>query len=157
MNRSFVAAIVLIASLAGAGAAEDLSPNGVRTLAPEGGIKPTATWALGTRAGDFVYVAGMRGIDAATDTLVTDDEARVRKAFENMAMIAGSEGAALRDAVRLVVYVTDMYRHRPIVNKIQKELWGDGPYPPRTIVEVDRLNQDDIVEIEGTFYAPAND
>lgn len=83
MNRSFVAAIVLIASLAGAGAAENLSPNGVRTLAPEGGIKPTATWALGTRAGDFVYVAGMRGIDAATDTLVTDDEARVRKAFEN--------------------------------------------------------------------------
>lgn len=72
-------------------------------------------------------------------------------------MIAGSEGAALRDAVRLVVYVTDMYRHRPIVNKIQKELWGDGPYPPRTIVEVDRLNQDDIVEIEGTFYAPASD
>ena len=24
----------------------------------------------------------------------------------------------------------------------------------RTIIEVDRLNQDDIVEVEGTFYAP---
>lgn len=31
---------------------------------------------------------------------------------------------------------------------------GPGPYPPRTIPEVDRLNQDDIVEVEGTFYAP---
>jgi 2-iminobutanoate/2-iminopropanoate deaminase len=25
---------------------------------------------------------------------------------------------------------------------------------PRTIIEVDRLNQDDIIEVEGTFYAP---
>ncbi|MCP1200445.1 RidA family protein [Notoacmeibacter sp. MSK16QG-6] len=138
-------------------AADDVSPNGVRTLSPEGGIQPTATWALGTRAGDFVYVAGMRGIDAATNALVEGDEARVRKAFENMQLIAKSEGASLRDAVRLVVYTTDMYRFRPIVNAIQKELWGDGPYPPRTIVEVDRLNQDDIVEIEGTFYAPEQD
>lgn len=134
--------------------AQDLSPNGVKTLAPEGGIKPTATWALGTRAGDFVFVAGMRGIDAETNSLIEGDEARVRKAFMNMKLIAESEGATLRDAVRLVVYVVDMYRHRPIVNKIQQELWGDGPYPPRTIIEVDRLNQDDIVEIEGTFYAP---
>src|SRR5258708_27457615 len=48
-----------------------------------------------------------------------------------------------------------MLRFRPLVNKIQAESWGQGPYPPRTIVEVHRLNQDDIVEIEGTFYAPA--
>ena len=37
---------------------------------------------------------------------------------------------------------------------VQEQLWGAGPYPPRTIIEVDRLNQDDIVEVEGTFYAP---
>ena len=59
-----------------------------------------------------------------------------------------------RDSVRLVVYVTDMQRHRPIVNQVQEELWGGGPYPPRTIVEVSRLNQDDIVEVEGTFFVP---
>ena len=136
------------------GAEENISPNGVRTLSPEGGIQPTATWSLGARAGDFVYVAGMRGIDAATNTLVEGDEARVRKAFENMQLIAESEGATLRDAVRLVVYVTDMYRYRPIVNTVQKEFWGDGPYPPRSVIEIDRLSQDDIFEVEGTFYAP---
>ncbi len=43
---------------------------------------------------------------------------------------------------------------RPLVNKIQEELWADGPYPPRSIVEVSGLNQDDAVEVEGTFYAP---
>jgi enamine deaminase RidA (YjgF/YER057c/UK114 family) len=157
MTRIPVAALAAL-SLAlstGLAAAQELSPNGVKTLAPAGAIKTTGTWSLGTRAGDFVYVAGMRGIDPATNTLVAGDEARIRQAFLNMKLIADSEGATLRDAVRLVVYVTDMYRFRPLVNKVQEELWGKGPYPPRTIIEVDRLNQDDICEVEGTFYAPA--
>jgi 2-iminobutanoate/2-iminopropanoate deaminase len=32
-------------------------------------------------------------------------------------------------------------------------LWEGGPYPPRTIVEVRALAQDDIFEVEGTFYS----
>jgi enamine deaminase RidA (YjgF/YER057c/UK114 family) len=130
------------------------SPAGVTTLAPEGAIAPTGPWHPGARGGDFVFVAGMRGIDPGTNTLVEGDEARVRQAFLNMKLIAESEGATLRDAVRLVVFVTDMARFRPLVNKVQAQLWGTGPYPPRTIVEVRRLNQDDTVEVEGTFYAP---
>jgi enamine deaminase RidA (YjgF/YER057c/UK114 family) len=132
-----------------------LSSAGVKTLAPNGAIKPTGTWNLGARAGDFVFVAGMRGIDPKTNLQIQGDEARIRQAFLNMKLIAESEGATLRDAVRLVVYVTDMYRFRPLVNKIQEELWGAGPYPPRTIIEVHRLNGDDICEVEGTFYAPS--
>lgn len=161
MTRTGIAAAAALACLLSFGpaaapvAAQELSPNGVKTLAPAGGIKTTGTWALGTRAGDFVFVAGMRGIDPASNTLVAGDEARIRQAFTNMKLIAESEGATLRDAVRLVVYVTDMFRFRPLVNKVQEDLWGKGPYPPRTIVEVDRLNQDDICEVEGTFYAPA--
>jgi enamine deaminase RidA (YjgF/YER057c/UK114 family) len=85
---------------------------------------------------------------------VVGDEARVRQAFRNMALIAAADGASLRDAVRLVVYVTDLARYRPLVNAVQEELWGCGPYPPRTILEVQRLSQDDVVEVEGTFYAP---
>jgi enamine deaminase RidA (YjgF/YER057c/UK114 family) len=106
------------------------------------------------RAGDFVFVAGMRGIDPRTGALVAGEEPRIRQAFRNMETIASSEGASLRDAVRLVVYVTDMGRHRPVVNQVQEELWSGGPYPPRTIVEVRRLNQEDWVEVEGTFFAP---
>jgi 2-iminobutanoate/2-iminopropanoate deaminase len=54
-----------------------LSPAGVKTLAPEGAIKPTGPWSLGTRSGDFVFVAGMRGIDPKTDLQVQGDEARI--------------------------------------------------------------------------------
>ncbi|MBA8845827.1 enamine deaminase RidA (YjgF/YER057c/UK114 family) [Ochrobactrum sp. RH1CCR137] len=128
--------------------------DGVETLAPVGSIKSTGTWSLASRAGDYIFVAGMRGIDPKTNALVEGDEARIRQAFLNMQSVAQSGGANLQDAVRLVVYVSDMFRYRPIVNKVQAELWSNKPYPPRTIIEVDRLNQDDIVEVEGTFYAP---
>jgi enamine deaminase RidA (YjgF/YER057c/UK114 family) len=132
-----------------------MSQREIAHLSPPGAIRPTGTWSVGVRAGDFVFVAGMRGIDPATNALIEGDETRVRQAFLNMKTVAEFAGASLRDAVRLVVYVTDMNRHRPIVNKIQEEFWRGGPYPPRSIVEVTRLNQDDIVEVEGTFFCPA--
>jgi 2-iminobutanoate/2-iminopropanoate deaminase len=131
-----------------------MPPDQIEFLSPPGAIKPTGTWSLGVRAGDFVFVAGMRGIDPSTNTLVDGDEARVRQAFANMQTIVAEAGGTLRDAVRLVVYVTDMAAHRPLVNRIQEELWAGAPYPPRTIVEVSKLNQDDIVEVEGTFFCP---
>ena len=132
------------------------SRRGVRVLSPKGTFTPTGTWSLGVRAGDFVFVAGMRGINPANNSLVEGEEARIRQAFANMRLIAESEGAGLPDCVRLTVFVTDMNRLRPIVNKVQEELWNGGPYPPRTIVEVTALNQDDFFEVEGTFYAPKN-
>ncbi len=155
MIKAIVAILGIPVLLAVPALAQETSPNGVKTLSPAGAIQSTGTWDVATRAGDFIFVAGMRGIDPTTNTLVSGDEARIRQAFLNMKLIAESEGASLRDAVRLVVFVTDMFRFRPIVNKVQAELWGNGPYPPRTIIEVHRLNQDDIVEVEGTFYAPA--
>lgn len=128
--------------------------SGVRILSPDGAIKPTGPWSLGTRAGDFVFVAGMRGIDPASNTILGSEEERIRRAFTNMKTIAESDGAGLADCVRLTVFVTDMNRLRPLVNKVQEELWDGGPYPPRTIVEVAKLNQNDIFEVEGTFFAP---
>ena len=154
MHNLFIAMVTVLIAGATVALAQSPSPNGVKPLAPEGSIKTTGTWDVGARAGDFVFVAAMRGIDPKTNTLVQGDEARIRQAFLNMKLIAESEGASLRDCVRIVVYVTDMFRFRPLVNKVQEELWGKPPYPPRTIIEVHRLNQDDIMEVQGTFYAP---
>jgi 2-iminobutanoate/2-iminopropanoate deaminase len=144
-----VMAIAMASSLALA-----QSPNGVKTLNPPGAIKAEGTWSLGTRAGDFVFVAGMQGVDPATNTLVPDPQARILRAFLNLKLIAQSEGASLQDCVRLTVYVSDLHRFAPMVDEAQAELWGKPPYPPRTMVEVQRLFDDDIVEVDSVFYAP---
>jgi enamine deaminase RidA (YjgF/YER057c/UK114 family) len=153
MQRLYLilAAAVLLAGLAPARAE---SPNGVRTLDPPGAIKSVGTWSLGARAGDFIFVAGMQGVDPATNKLVQDPEARIRQAFLNIKTIAQSEGVSLKDCVRLTVYLSDFPRYAPMVEKAQEELWGGPPYPPRTMVEVKRIYDDDIAEIDSVFYAP---
>jgi 2-iminobutanoate/2-iminopropanoate deaminase len=95
-----LALVIAVASAwtANSALAQAVQPATVKTLAPAGAIKPTGTWNLRTRAGGFIYIAGMRGIDPRTDALVDGDEARVRQAFLNMKLIAESEGATLRDA-----------------------------------------------------------
>jgi 2-iminobutanoate/2-iminopropanoate deaminase len=40
-----------------------------------------------------------------------------------------------------------------MVYKAQAELWGKPPYPPRTMIEVQRLFDDDIVEIDSVLRA----
>ena len=134
-------------------------PSAVRHISPAETIEPTGPWSLATldTTTNTLYVAGMRGIDPTTNKLVESAEARIRQAFLNMRHIAESQGASLRDCLRIVVYTTDMYRYRPVANKMQQELWGAGPYPPRTIVEVHRLNDDDIFEVEGIFHVPTGE
>ncbi len=151
--RYFLVCALALASMTTSGLGQ--SPNGVKTLNPPGAISSGSdTWSVGVRAGDFIFVAGMQGVDPATNKLVEGYEARIRQAFLNLKSIAQSEGATLQDCVRLTIYVSDLHRYAPLVSNVQAELWGKPPYPPRTMVEVQRLFDDDIVEIDSVFYAP---
>jgi 2-iminobutanoate/2-iminopropanoate deaminase len=153
MKQLLLTGLTLL-SLAASPALAQTSPNGARTLSPPGAIRNEGTWSLGARAGDFVFVAGMQGVDPATNKLVPDPEDRIRQAFLNIKLIAQSEGASLKDCVRLTIYVSDLSKVAPLVDKVQAELWGGPPYPPRTMFEAKRLFDDDIVEIDSVFYAP---
>ena len=154
MQRIALACMLTMALTLSPQVAQAQSPNGVKTLEPRGAVKAEGTWSVGARAGDFVFVAGMQGIDPATNKLVQDPQQRVLQAFRNLELIAKSEGASLQDCVRLTVYVSDLHRYAPMVERAQAQLWGKPPYPPRTMVEVQRLFDDDIVEIDSVFYAP---
>src|SRR6202047_572215 len=155
LARCSVSCGLALASMTTLGLAQSPSPANVKTLSPPGAISTgTDAWSVGARAGDFIFVAGMQGIDPATNKLVDGDEARIRQAFLNLKFIAQSEGATLQDCVRITVYVSDLHRLAPLVSKVQAELWGRPPYPPRTMFEVQRLFDDDIIEIDSVFYAP---
>ena len=155
VGRCLVFCGMILACMIVPGLSQSRSPNGVETLNPPGAISTGSdTWSVGARAGDFIFVAGMQGIDPATNKLVEGNEARIRQAFLNLKRIAEAEGATLQDCVRITVYVSDLHRFAPLVSKVQEELWGKPPYPPRTMFEVQRLFDDDIVEIDSIFYAP---
>ncbi|KAK8087352.1 endoribonuclease L-PSP [Apiospora phragmitis] len=111
------------------------SPLGVDIYNPAELFNASGTWSMMSRAGNTLYISGMRGFYPSNTTLAPVGRERT-------------------SCVRLQVFVTDMHRWRPLVNQVQEELWREvAPnYPPRTILEVQRLNDDDIVEVEGTFY-----
>ena len=130
MQRIALACMLTMALTLSPQVAQAQSPNGVKTLEPRGAVKAEGTWSVGARAGDFAFVAGMQGIDPATNKLVQDPQQRVLQAFRNLELIAKSEGASLQDCVRVTVYVSDLHRYAPMVDKAQAELWGKPPYPP---------------------------
>jgi enamine deaminase RidA (YjgF/YER057c/UK114 family) len=92
----------------------------------------------------------MRGINPETDSLVIGEAPRVRQAFRNMKTIIEAGGGKVTDAIGLVIYATDE-KYLEIIEMLQKDMWGETPLPPVTINIVTALNDNDIVEIEGTF------
>ncbi len=114
---------------------------------------PTGPFVQAVRAGDFVFVAGQRGIEPGTGALAAGTREKVGRAFENIRAILEAAGTSLEYVVMSRVYVRDMAGHRPIVNEAYERYFPQGP-PPRTIVEVSRLNQDDEVEIEVVAWVP---
>lgn len=119
--------------------------------------QPTGPFVQARRAGNILYIAGQRGIDPATGELVEAGiEARARRTFENLKAIAEAAGGSMASFISTTVYVTDMKDHRPAVNKMYEEYFGEN-LPTRTIVEVRALNQDDIVEIDAVVLLPNRD
>lgn len=122
-------------------------------ISTEKAAAPTGPFVQAVRAGDFVFVAGQRGIDPRTGALVAGTREKVRQTFENIRAILSAAGTSLEYVVMSRVYVRDMAADRPIVNEAYERYFPTGP-PPRTIVEVARLNQEDQVEIEVVAWVP---
>jgi 2-iminobutanoate/2-iminopropanoate deaminase len=108
---------------------------------------PPGPFAWSVAYGGLVFVSGLRGIDPATGLPAADDEQRVALIFQYLERILAAQGCTLADILTARVYVTDMSRHRPLVNAVFQRFLGESP-PARTIVQVAALNQGDSIEIE---------
>lgn len=121
-----------------------------RRAAIDGLPAPTGPYAWTAAFGDLVFVSGLRGIDDASGEPVAGDKERVRLIFRRLRRILDAHGCRCGDVLATRVYVTDMARIRPLVNDAYERFFGTD-LPTRTIVEVQRLNQNDSVEIEAVI------
>jgi 2-iminobutanoate/2-iminopropanoate deaminase len=108
---------------------------------------PTGPFAWSVAWGGLVFISGIRGIDPATRAPAADDRGRVRLIFEHLSRILEASGCGAQDVLATRVYVTDMSRHRRLVNEAYTRFFGTT-LPTRTIVEVRALNQADTIEVE---------
>jgi len=118
---------------------------------------PLGTWNAGgnrtnmARAGDLLYVAGMRGIDPLTQqqvpgpgpagshgtippNLATDGgNARMVQTYQNIKTIVEAEGLSMYDCLGITTALTSAHYIGPsITPQALPQFWGLGPYPPRT-------------------------
>ena len=106
-------------------------------------------------AGEFVFLAGQTGRDAATGKVIEGDVvAQTRRSLEIIRDILAEHGLTCREVVRATVYLADM-KDFDAMNRVYGETFA-APYPVRSTVEV-RMPFGALVGIEVTaFRRPRN-
>jgi 2-iminobutanoate/2-iminopropanoate deaminase len=120
----------------------------------EGLVEPMSHFTDAVRAGGFLYVSGIIGVDAQGRLVGGDDVvAQTRQVFENMRAVLSAAGSAFDDVVKVTIFLTDV-DDRPLINPVRQEVFG-GARPASTLVEVPRLAVDGAkVEIECVAVVP---
>ncbi len=110
---------------------------------------PVGPYSQGIKIGNFVFVAGEKGIDPKKGSIVKGGiKAQTKQTLENIKFILEEAGASMADVVRAVVYLDDLDNFEAM-NQVYKEYFSQNP-PVRTCVEVSSLPANANVEIEVT-------
>jgi len=120
-----------------------------KVIATDKAALPVGPYSQAIEAGDFIFVAGEKGLDPKTGKIVEGGiAAETRQTLENVKAILEEAGASMDDAVRSVVYMTDMGQFAEM-NGVYGEYFTVDP-PPRSCVQVVALPAGAHVEIEIT-------
>ena len=110
---------------------------------------PVGPYSQAIRTGEFVFVAGEKGIDPKTGKIVGGGiAAETRQTLENIRAILEAAGATMDHVVRTVVYLTDIDDFAEM-NGVYAGYFTTAP-PGRTTVQVVALPAGAHLEIEAT-------
>ena len=109
-----------------------------------------------TNPGRLIFLSGVGSEEEMEGQVqhLGDFMGQCRAAWANIKHLLAGEGASVGDIVRVVTYVTDP-RHLRDNNVCKKEVFGDGPYPPHTFLNVSQLAIPGmLIEVEVTAALP---
>lgn len=111
-----------------------VSPAGRHALYEQHGYSPAV------RSNGFLFVSGQVG-SRADGSPEPDLEAQVRLAFQNLTEVLKAAHCTFADVVDVTVFIVDPEtRFEKIWALVQKEFWGDAPYPTATAIGVTWLS-----------------
>lgn len=91
----------------------------------------------GVRAGGFIHLSAIRGVDPAispTRVEIEDPYEQAMQAFRVVQITLEAVGASMDDICKIAIYTTDM-AHRAGLNKAWSEWFPENP-PARFVVQV---------------------
>lgn len=133
----------------------DKASAGQKTVleAPEAAA-PIGPYSQGIKVGNWVFVAGEKGVDVKTGEVVPGGiAAETRQTLENIKAILAQGGATLDDAVAATVHMTDLGEFDQM-NEVFAQYFRKDP-PGRTTVQVVALPGGARVEITVIAVASA--
>ena len=120
----------------------------------EGLAEPISHFTDAVRAGGFLHVSGIVGVDGEGRLVGGDDVvAQTRQVLDTMRAVLAAGGCGFEDVVKVTIFLTDI-DDRPRINPLRQEAFGSRR-PASTLVEVPRLAVDGAkVEIECIALVP---
>jgi reactive intermediate/imine deaminase len=119
-----------------------------QVIAPPGS-KPVGPYSPGILAGDFLYVSGQGGRDAA-GVLPSTIDGEVQQTLRNVKSIVEAAGLTMEHVVYSQVYLTNM-AHAEALERGWKAAFPTSP-PARAVVGVYKLPTDISVEINAVAF-----
>lgn len=133
----------------------------IKVIEPKELGKPPGMFSYGMLAsgGDLVVVAGQTGTDASGKVAGPDIASQTKQSLENIRAVVTAAGCSMRDIIRFQTFLTraeDLDAFRRARAEAYRGYFGDGPYPPNTLLVISRLAQPDyLVEIEALAWKRA--
>jgi reactive intermediate/imine deaminase len=107
----------------------------------------TAPFAMATKAGPMLFVAGIVAFDASGNLVgVGDIKAQIRQVLENIKELVFAAGGSLADVTKTTVYLTDFANYEGM-NEVYREYFAEAP-PARATVKVELFGPRLLVEID---------
>lgn len=124
---------------------------GKQVIFSEKGPRPLGAYSQAIRAGDFIFVAGMGGIDPSTGQMVKGGmREQTKRAIENIKAVLESVGASLNDVAKVTVFLADPEDFNEM-NEVYREYFKENP-PARSTVAGRIPGKDFLIEIDAIAY-----
>ncbi len=126
---------------------EPIVPPAMQDVAREKGYLPAL------RVGDFIFVAGQVGRDAAFN-VIADPRAQFAAAFDNLRHVLAEAGCTFDDIVDMTTYHVDMPQHWEAFRTVKRELFPVALFPWTCVGATALANSAFLLEVKATACLP---
>jgi 2-iminobutanoate/2-iminopropanoate deaminase len=118
----------------------------MKTVVTKNSPAPIGPYSQATVSGNFVFVSGQVGKNAASGAMITDTiKNEAKQVMENVKAVLEAAGSNLAKVVKTTIFLTNMDDFAQ-VNEVYGSFFS-GNYPARETVQVSRLPLNANVEI----------
>lgn len=128
----------------------------IEVIETEASARPIGPYSQAIKVGDFVFVAGEKGIDPKTRKIVPGGiAAETERTLKNIEGILEAAGTSIRNVVSTTVYLVNIDDFEAM-NEVYAKHFNVNP-PGRTTVGVKALPANALVEIQCTAVLPPSE